>query len=61
MPKPTQTDIWVLFRTDGSGNGVVLCGTVFSREEANKWSYSGETNGAILLPLGGLAEGEDYA
>lgn len=48
--------IWVLF--DTTSGDVVLCGTTLARKGAVKWSNSRDKRGAVLLPLGGLADGE---
>lgn len=52
--------VWVLFRTGDEDGSVVLCGTAYTWDEAGQWSDSGETRGAIRLPLNGMAEGEEW-
>lgn len=59
MTRPTQTHVWVLFKTDPP-DGIILCGTVYERSDADHWSRGSPKKGAILLPLGGLAEGEEW-
>lgn len=64
MARPDPTDegnIWVLYRTEGEGgSGVIICGTAYTRAEAEHWGRNSRLKGAIRVPLGGLANGETY-
>lgn len=55
--------VWVLYRVAEAFDGdedrqVIICGTVFLRSDANRWSDGHPDKGAICVPLDGLAKGE---